>query len=273
MHKKLAASLIAAFMLLTGCSPAPKAKEEEKITVNSADAISQDLAEKGWDVQTATASSFHLWEKLDPELLILAENVSDEVLIVGLFQNAEDARLAFSSLVPVNDESIVVDDHETWEQAAVPLEGDEGVWLFRQVDDAVFGACMKDGQKKSEFESLFNTFQSSSLNSETTVPESSSSKNEPSSNNPTAQDDTSAVSDPAKNAQTPSSANPQSGTNANECIGANDDTECDESIPDTPSAGIDPQSQSADPASDESESETGAAGENGQNDSSESVQP
>lgn len=159
---KKTANIFLGLLLVLGSMSACSTQEEEpaapEVSVLTSDEIQESLTSKGWEVQTTSAASFHLWEQLNPTVLILAQNYSDEIVIVGEFADEENAKLAFSSVVPVSDDSVAVTTTSTFQQALVPLSDESGYWLFRQVGDDVFGGCFASESNASEFKTLFASF-------------------------------------------------------------------------------------------------------------------
>lgn len=162
--KKIFLPFLFSAILFTGCSGTPKPVQKVPEILSTED-IESSLKDKGWETQSTTASSFHLWEQLNPKSLLLAENRNNEVLIIGDFGSEEDAEKAFESLIPNGKDETEDQSSDTYSQALVSLPDQKTWWLFRQIGPHVFGASMTSEKDASSFDSIFTSFQKGSSSS------------------------------------------------------------------------------------------------------------
>lgn len=153
------AALIAFSLLVSGCSKAGNEEPKTEVVLISEPEMEEILTNSGWDIQSTSAASFHLWEQLDPTILLLAENKNSEVLIIGEFNSSEEAEKAYESAVPLTDENVVASSTDGIRQALVPLGDDNGYWLFRQAGKCLMGGWIPSTENQPELESLFTSFQ------------------------------------------------------------------------------------------------------------------
>ncbi|WP_289220247.1 hypothetical protein [Ileibacterium valens] len=169
--------LIAGIIVLDGCSNRDNDEAKTEVVLISEPEMENILTNSGWDIQSTSAASFHLWEQLDPTILLLAENKNSEVLIIGEFDSEEKAVMAYESSVPLTDSNVIQSNEDGHLQALVPLGESDGYWLFRQTDKCVMGGWMQDTTSQEEFETLFTSFQTNApvIEDETTIPSDDSS--------------------------------------------------------------------------------------------------
>ncbi len=146
-------------LCLEGCSNSGSKEEKTEVVLISEPEMEDILTNSGWDIQSTTAASFHLWEQLNPSILLLAENKNSEVLIIGEFETPDMAKKAYESAVPLTDDSVIQTNENGHLQALVPLGDDQGYWLFRQAGRCLMGGWMADPASQEEFEILFDSFQ------------------------------------------------------------------------------------------------------------------
>lgn len=146
-------------LLLSGCGSAADNKPQTEVVLISEPEMENILSNSGWDIQSTSAASFHLWEQMNPNILLLAENAAEEVLIIGEFKSSEEAKMAYDSVVPLSDDSVTHSDVNGHLQAMIPLRDNQGYWLFRQAGKVVMGAWMESPDSEGEFTSIFDSFQ------------------------------------------------------------------------------------------------------------------
>lgn len=187
--KKLA-PLIIFSLLFFGCSKETEQPANDTSLISEPE-MEEILTNGGWDIQSTSAASFHLWDQLNPTILLLAENSSEQVMVIGEFEDSKTAELAYESALPLKDSSVTISDTDEHLQALIPLGDDEGYWLFRQAGKCVMGGWMQDPSSQEEYESIFNSFQTNApvQKDETHVPTDSKPVSPDSTQNADSQDD------------------------------------------------------------------------------------
>ena len=158
--KKLTALVLSLF-LFAGCSGSKTTVQSNKKNTSyvSQEQMENTLKSDGWNVQTTTAASFHLWEQMNPTFMILAENLEEQVCLVAAFRTSELADAAYQSLVPSGDDHVSHENTDLYDEAIVTLDGDQGSWLVRCGGNDVMAGWMSKPEQKSEYETLFTSLQ------------------------------------------------------------------------------------------------------------------
>lgn len=151
-------------LLMTGCTQTQESEgsKTDPINVQLLDVQQAEttLTSSGWTVQNTTAASFHLWEQFDPEMLLLAENSDEQVIIGAQFADEESAQKAYESVVPLSDESSSQNQDGDWyRQSLVTLPDDGGFWVFRQEGKYVLGGWIASRDDESAMLSTFASLQ------------------------------------------------------------------------------------------------------------------
>lgn len=132
--------------------------ENSGLTMKDAATIQNELNTAGWQVQSTSAASFHMFEDLNPTSLTLAEDTEDQVLVIASFENADQAAEGYEATVPTSGDGVETTNENGVVQAWIPLPDGSGYWLFRQIDEWVIGGWTNDANGESAMINLFDSF-------------------------------------------------------------------------------------------------------------------
>lgn len=185
MQKRwLMIALMATFITGCGCGPkskntpaAPNNDSQQTSAVEPAsntgtvkptqakEAIEVDLTTEGWQLKTINAGELGLSDRPNITQSFGGYNPSTEWLVYALwFVEENDAISAFDNYVP--DEGTVENqDGKNYKQSLVTLDNGEGLWLFRQVGQCVFGLWAPYGTDTASMETVFDSFQEGTASS------------------------------------------------------------------------------------------------------------
>lgn len=128
-------------------------------TTKAKDDIEVDLTTQGWQLKTINAGELGLSDR--PNITQSFGGYSPDTgrMIFALwFTSEQEAKDAYS--VYLNGEANIKNqDGENYQQSLVQLEGEQGIWLLRQIEKEVFGIWAPNGTSQADLISVLDSFQ------------------------------------------------------------------------------------------------------------------